>query len=172
MPPHPCLCPKPQSTPSLPWPLSCLSTLCGYHDASFRSSSGRTTDYLLTCESPPLPGAMGLPPGQNSCFVHHLRRSLAHSRHFDSLLSRCVNGQPFTLGCSRQWQGGPDTTLTVHWVGIGALSSRCGAEAWSVAQEPALARGMVQTVFCFDTLEGDRSTTEEPLSQDNVLISF
>lgn len=61
-----------------------------------------------------------------------------------------MDGWTSTLGCSRQWQGGLSTTLTVHGVGVGALSSRRGAEARSVAQEPALAGGVIQTVFCLD----------------------
>lgn len=60
-------------------------------------------------------------------------------------------------GCPRQWQGGLSTTLTVHWVGVGALSSRRGAEARSVAQEPTLAGRVIQTVFCLDTSDASRS---------------
>lgn len=64
----------------------------------------------------------------------------------------------------RQCQGragrGPSATLTVHLVGVRALSGGWGAEAGAVAEESTLARGMVQAVFCLDALEAGRSTRD------------
>lgn len=54
---------------------------------------------------------------------------------------------------------GHSTTLTVHLVGVWALSSGRGAEAGAIAEESTLARGMVQAVFCLDALEGGKRST-------------
>lgn len=54
---------------------------------------------------------------------------------------------------------GRRATLTVHLVGVRALSSGGGAEAGAIAEESTLARGMVQAVFCLDALEGGERIT-------------
>ena len=59
-----------------------------------------------------------------------------------------------------RWTGrGRSATLTVHLVGVRALSSGWGAEAGAVAEESTLAGGMVQAIFCLDTLEGGKRGT-------------
>lgn len=61
----------------------------------------------------------------------------------------------------REDREGRGAALTVHLVGVRALSSGWGAEAGAVAEEPTLARGMVQAVFCLDALEGGRRSTRD-----------
>lgn len=54
---------------------------------------------------------------------------------------------------------GHSATLTMHLVGVRALSSGWGAEAGAVAEESTLAGGMVQAVFCLDALKGRKRST-------------
>lgn len=64
----------------------------------------------------------------------------------------------------KPWRGqgrGRSATLTVHLVGVRALSGGWGAEAGAVADESTLARGMVQAVFCLNALEGGRRSTRD-----------
>lgn len=56
---------------------------------------------------------------------------------------------------------GRSATLTVHLVGVRALSGGWGAEAGAIAEESTLAGGMVQAVFCLDALEGGRRSTRD-----------
>lgn len=58
--------------------------------------------------------------------------------------------------CLRDGREGRSTTLTMHLVGVRALSRGWGAEAGAIAEEATLAGGMVQAVFCLDALEGER----------------
>ena len=52
----------------------------------------------------------------------------------------------------------------MHLVGVRALSSGWGAEAGAVAEEPTLAWGVIQALFCLDALErGKRSTRHTQL---------
>lgn len=50
--------------------------------------------------------------------------------------------------------------LTMHLVGVGGLSWRCGAEARAIAKEPTLPRRMAQAVFCLDALGGQREKNQ------------
>lgn len=58
--------------------------------------------------------------------------------------------------CLRDGREGRGAALTVHLVGVRALSRGWGAEAGAVAEEATLAGGMAQAVFCLDALEGER----------------
>lgn len=56
----------------------------------------------------------------------------------------------------RDGREGRRTALTMHLVGVRALSRGWGAEAGAIAEEATLAGGMVQAVFCLDALEGEK----------------
>lgn len=69
-----------------------------------------------------------------------------------------MNEETSSSGGALAPRQGRSSKLTVHLVGVRALSSGRGAEARAVAEESALAGGMVQAVFCLDALgRGKRS---------------